>query len=77
MGLEEREGSGSRSRSYRQGKTLSSSPVSVTSSVSTTSISYKRRLERLPKGDVNQLGLIDCELSRARLRGCTANEKEF
>jgi len=34
-------------------------------------------MECLPKGDINKLGLIDCELSRARLRGGTANEKEF
>lgn len=77
VGLEEREGSGSRSWSYRQGKHISSSSVSVTGSVSTGSISYKLRMELLPKGGINKLGLIDCELSEACLRTHKANEKEF
>lgn len=41
------------------------SPVSVTNAISTAAISSKCRMECLAKGDINKLGLIDCELSRA------------
>lgn len=78
VGLEKRKGFGSRSRSYRQGKTLFSlPPSSVTSLESTSSISYKPRMERSARGDISKLGLIDCEAPWASLRGYTANEKTW
>lgn len=42
-----------------------SSPACVTCSILTASVSNKLRTERMPRGDVNKLGLIDQELSRA------------
>lgn len=65
MGLEEREGSGSRSRSYRQGKHLLPPLTPSQAGYRPLQLAIKRRMERLPKRDINKLGLIDRELSRA------------
>lgn len=58
VGLEEREGSGSCSRSYRQGKEFLPTQPPSRVSVSTASISCRCRVKRLHDRDINNLNLI-------------------
>lgn len=74
MGLEEREGSGSRPRSHWQGKMLLFFLACVTCSVSTALISPAHNMEDVSEGDGSKLDKIDCELC---VRRRTIHDKLF
>lgn len=65
VGLEEREGSGSRSWSYRQGKDFLPTRSPSWVSVLTASVSWKCRMKHLRDRYINKLSLMDCGLYRA------------